>query len=103
VMSAHPVGSIWAAHQGDSVEPVRDWRAEAVLVVRPGMDVSVHVLPAHDAKFAARVLAGETLAEAAEIAGVDDFDFGSALVGLTSLGALRATADRTDGEKEERT
>ena len=97
-MSAHPAGSIWSAHQGDEVAPVRDWRAEAVLVVRPGMQVSVHVLPARDAKFAARVLAGETLADAAEaaIAEDGDFDFGAALVGLISLGALRAAAKRRE-------
>ncbi len=100
VMSAHPVGSIWAAHQGDEVEPVREWRAEAVLVARPEMDVSVHVLPARDAQFAARVLAGDTLAEAAEaaITGHGGFDFGSALVGLISLGALRAAASLREGQ-----
>ena len=47
--SAYPAGSIWAAHEADKVEPVREWRAETVLVVRPEMQVSVHVLPACDA------------------------------------------------------
>ncbi|MEP9385608.1 DNA-binding domain-containing protein [Mesorhizobium sp. KR9-304] len=95
VMSAHPAGSIWAAHQGDHVEPVRHWCAEAVLVVRPGMDVSVHVVPARDAAFAGALLAGETLADAAQRAIEADsdsgFDFGAALVGLVSLGAFSAT------------
>jgi hypothetical protein len=101
VTSVHPVGSIWAAHQTEKVEPVSEWRGEAVLVVRPGMDVAVHVLPARDVVFAGAVLAGETLAAAAEaaIAGDGDFDFGSALVGLISLGALRATAEQKEQQK----
>ena len=75
---------------------MREWRAETVLVVRPEMQVSVHVLPACDAEFAALVLAGETLAAAAAaaIARDRDFDFGSALVGLVSLGAFRANPAR---------
>jgi hypothetical protein len=102
VLSAHPAGSIWAAHQAESVEPVPDWRAEAVLVVRPGMDVSVHVVPARDAVFAAALLAGETLAEAAQraVEAGAGFDFGAALVGLVSLGAFGAigNADTDNGD-----
>ena len=54
VRSAHPVGSIWAAHQSrDGGAAARSGPAETVLVTRPAMDVSVHVLPARDAPFAA--------------------------------------------------
>jgi hypothetical protein len=91
LVSAHPVGTIWAAHQGESVARVEIARAEAVLVTRPVLDVGVHILPAADAPFAAALFAGATLAEAASAAADDGrFDFGAALVGLTALGAFEA-------------
>lgn len=95
--SAHPVGAIWAAHQGATVTPVESWNAETVLVVRPGMAVSVHVLPPGDGPFAARLFAGHALGEAAEAALAADpgFDFGTALVGLLTLGAF---ADMQQGD-----
>jgi hypothetical protein len=98
VRSAHPVGSIWAAHQAETVEPPRTWIAETVLIARPVMDVSVTVLPARDATFAAAVLGGAGLADAAEAALREqgEFDFGSALVGLVSLGAFRAPSNHGD-------
>jgi hypothetical protein len=88
--SAYPVGSIWAAHRSEVVEPVVRSGRESVLIVRPGADVGVHVLPPCDAPFAAAVLAGATLGEAAEAALAEDagFDFGAALVGLAGLGAF---------------
>ncbi|MEW9806819.1 DUF2063 domain-containing protein [Mesorhizobium sp. ZMM04-5] len=92
VRSPFPVGSIWAAHQKETVEPPRDWRRETVLVTRPDMQVTVCILPERDAAFAAELLAGETLGDAAGVALARDatFDFGPALVGLVSLGAFRA-------------
>lgn len=95
--SAHPVGAIWAAHQGATITPVESWNAETVLVVRPGMAVSVHVLPPGDGPFAARLFAGHALGEAAEAALAADpgFDFGTALVGLLTLGAF---ADMQQGD-----
>lgn len=92
VSSPHPAGSIWAAHQGETVTPVRARRAETALVTRPAMDVTVHILPAEDAAFAHALFADETLAGAAARAAASDaaFDFGSALVGLASLGAFGA-------------
>lgn len=92
VSSAFPVGSIWAANRKDHVEPVRHWRPETVLVMRPEVEVGVHVLPTRDAEFAACILAGHPLASAAETAARADhnFDFGAALVGLVSLGAFGA-------------
>ncbi len=97
VSSAHPVGSIWAAHQTTVVTGVTEWRAETVLVVRPDMAVNLHVLPGQDAPFARAIFAGETLAAAAEAALAQDanFDFGAALVGLAALGAF---ADIHEGD-----
>ncbi|BCH35909.1 DUF2063 domain-containing protein [Mesorhizobium sp. L-8-10] len=90
IRSQHPIGSIWAAHQKPTVVRPADWRPEAVLVVRPDMAVVVHVLPPSDVLFAAALLGGAALGEAAEEAsGADEqFDFGSALLGLVGLGAF---------------
>lgn len=98
IASPHPVGSIWAAHQGETVEPVSNWRAETVLVARPAMEVSVHILPADGAAFATVLFAGETLGDAAErVAALHPgFDFGAALVGLVSLGAFHTIIEEDD-------
>jgi hypothetical protein len=90
VVSAFPVGTIWMAHRTDPIGPVRDWTAEGVLVVRPAASVDVHVLPPGDVAFAAAVLAGRPLADAALAACDPAFDFGRALVGLVSAGAFVA-------------
>lgn len=96
--SSYPAGSIWAAHQGTTVEPLRSSHPETVLVVRPEMDVFVHILPAGDAPFAAALFRGDMLGAAAEAAMAEDssFDFGTALVGLVSLGAFAALAMKED-------
>jgi hypothetical protein len=88
--SAWPIGSIWAAHQAEAVEPVGHARPEAVLVVRPDATVTVHILPAQDVPFAEALLEGVPLGEAARKAAAAGgaFDFGSALVGLIGLGAF---------------
>ena len=98
VASQHPVGSIWAAHQGATVEPVRIWRPETVLVARPAMEVSVHILPADGAAFVEALFAGETLSDAAECVAAlhAGFDFGAALLGLISLGAFGAMIQEDD-------
>jgi hypothetical protein len=92
ISSPYPIGSIWAAHQSEIVEPVKVSRPETVLVARPVMDVSVHILPAGDVAFAQALFAGETLGQAAERASALNpcFDFGTAVVGLVSLGAFGA-------------
>ena len=92
IASLHPVGSIWAAHQNEIVEAVRNWRAEAVLVTRPALEVSVHVLPSDGAAFAEALFAGAALGDAAGRTAASDpgFDFGAALVGLVTLGAFGA-------------
>jgi hypothetical protein len=90
VQSDHPVGTIWAAHQGEEVMPVDIWRGETVLVVRPSMSVNLHILPPQDAAFARALFDGASLGEAAEIAcaRASAFDMGAALVGLHALGAF---------------
>ncbi|WCJ65144.1 DNA-binding domain-containing protein [Agrobacterium tumefaciens] len=96
VQSPFPVGSIWSAHQGETVTPIENWRAETVLVVRPAMQVEINVLPPADVAFAARLFAGASLGEAAEtaLAATSSFDFGSALIGLIGLGAFSAVEHR---------
>ncbi|MGP4671506.1 HvfC/BufC N-terminal domain-containing protein [Agrobacterium salinitolerans] len=96
VQSPFPAGSIWNAHQGETVTPPVDWRAETVLVVRPAMQVEINVLPSADVAFAARLFAGASLGEAAEtaLAATSSFDFGSALIGLIGLGAFSAVEHR---------
>ena len=90
VSSPYPIGSIWAAHQHETPEPLQASRAETVLVVRPEMDVSVIILPPEGAAFAQSLFAGERLDAASQSATLRDenFDFGRALVGLISLGAF---------------
>lgn len=92
VASSYPAGSIWAAHQSGDVAPIPATRDETVLVVRPGMDVLVRIVPARDAPFAAGLFRGDSLgmAAGAAIAADPTFDFGEALVGLVSLGAFAA-------------
>lgn len=92
VRSMYPIGSIWSAHQQEMITPVVDWRLQSVLVVRPAMTVNVHILPPQDVVFAASLFNAATLGEAAEaaFAAGPDFEFGSALMGLASLGAFSA-------------
>lgn len=100
VASRWPVGSIWSVHQEAELRPVgHPDDAETVLIVRPGAEVGVHVLPAKDARFAAALLSGATLGEAAQAAMAADgaFDFGTALVGLVGLGAFASVIPTGDG------
>lgn len=89
IRSVHPAGSIWEAHQHETVAKPAHWRPEAILVLRPGPDVQVRIVPRQDAGFAEALLAGRPIGEAAELsAGDASFDFGSAIVGLVTLGAF---------------
>ena len=89
--SAQLIQSLFST--GVTVSP---WWAETVLVTRPAMQVEISVLPPADAAFAARLLAGASLGEAAEVAlaATSSFDFGSALIGLIGLGAFSAVEHR---------
>lgn len=89
--SAHPAASIWAAHQGPGEpRPPAEWRAEDALIARPQADVSVRVLPAGGWDFAAALLAGAALGEAAEACAGESFDPGAHLVGLLEAGAFQS-------------
>ncbi len=88
VASGFPVGSIWAAHQHDDVRSVAGWTAETVLVVRPQYEVRVHIVPPADAAFAAGLLRGNPIGDAAQASASPGFDAGAALAGLVSLGAF---------------
>lgn len=96
IRSAHAVGSIWAAHQARPIGRVTATGSEAVLVTRPLFDVIVTVVPAPDAAFVQAIIGGGTLgtAAAAGLAAGSGFDFGRALLGLVSLGAFAAGANR---------
>ena len=97
--SDYPIGSIWAAQQSAEVKALTTSAAETVLIVRPGAEVRVHVLPPSDAGFAAALLAGESVMEAA-LEGEDGFDPGRALVGLVSLGAFSAIDQTEEGSDD---
>ncbi len=90
--SAHPVGSIWQAHQQDPVDSGFAWQAETVLTARPDALVMTHILPPDAATFARALFAGDSLGEAAEatMTAHPEFDFGSALAGLAGLGTFAA-------------
>ncbi len=91
IRSPYPVGTIWAMHQLDN-EPVapEEWKAEDVLVVRPGAEVLVHRLPAGTAVFLSAVKGNEPMGRAGESAliGAPEFDFGTSLVDLFAAGAV---------------
>lgn len=82
-------GSIWEAHRGEMVDALDINRRETVLVLRPGHEVDQRILAPGEARFATSLFAGDTLADAAVCASAQqDFDFGTALVGLLSAGAF---------------
>lgn len=87
--SDYPAGSIWSENQSPETGRII-FRPETVLVVRPAHQVSVHVLPAGDRGFVEAIFGGASLVEAAAAAAQNNpsFEFGSTLVGLTSLGAF---------------
>jgi len=87
--SDHPVGSIWAAHQGEGeVTPPQKWEPEAMLVTRPQANVFVRVLPPSGFEFATALFSGASLAESYTAAQSEGFDAGAHLVGLIEAGAI---------------
>jgi hypothetical protein len=93
--SNHPVGSIWAGHQGPNpVRPPQTWAGEATLVTRPHSDVLVRILPPHGFDFATALRWGATLSEAHAAAQSDGFDPGAHLVGLIEAGAITRILDQ---------
>ena len=95
VESGFAVGSIWSAHQRDSVKAVSIERPEAILLTRPHAEVRATVLPATDIAFARRLLDGATIGEAAMHTLERDacFDVIRALTGLLALGTFRRSSN----------
>jgi len=95
-----PAGSIWEAHQHDPVKPLGRSGDEVILVVRPHSEVKVHILPSTDRAFAAALFSGASLSDAAQTGSANEhFDFGRALIGLTSLGTISGLAAVSEGDK----
>jgi hypothetical protein len=86
---AHPAASIWAGHQGDGdPRAPQRWGPEDALIARPNADVTVRILPPGGYEFAAALMAGAALAEAAEPLALKDIDPGPHLAGLIEAGAV---------------
>lgn len=91
--SDHPVFSIWSAHSEHGEEANLgdiEQAAQSVLINRPQWHVSVLLLPEGADIFFESLMAGATLAHAAETAAsrVEHFDFGQHFSGLLQTGAL---------------
>lgn len=93
IASAHPVVSLWAAHQTDDPDAalgeVDMSRGEAALLTRPALDVGMMRIEPGAAVFVRRLLDGETFGAAA-LAG--NFDLSATLGLLIRGGAFVATA-----------
>jgi hypothetical protein len=89
--SSYAAGSIFSANRRDGEYPKIDpSKAEFVLVTRPHLDCALRILNAADGAFIARLLAGETLQEAAEQAAElgADFDLARSISGILEAGAF---------------
>ena len=88
--SAHPVVSLWAAHQAEDVAAALgtiDFAdAEAALVVREGLDVAILRIKAGAAEFVDKLLRGAALGEAVQASG--PFDLPATLGLLLRSGAI---------------
>jgi hypothetical protein len=93
--SAFPLFSIWQVNQARAVSPVEDWRAEAVLVARPLVEVKTLRLNAGIAAFLTALQSGRTIAEAAEAgsAGAPEFDAAEGLAELIGQNLAVALLD----------
>jgi hypothetical protein len=97
--SAHPVVSIWAAHQGPGEPaPIAAWQAEDALVHRAGDTVAILALPPGEAVFldAVRALAPLGAAAATALAEAPGFDVGRALARLIGGGLVVALQQDTE-------
>jgi hypothetical protein len=88
--SAHPVVSLWAAHQGDdaatALAAIDMAQGEAALLLRPGLDVEIVRIDPGAAEFIRRLQAGDALG-----AVTGEFDVAAALGLLIRHGAIVAT------------
>lgn len=93
VRSAHPIASIWFAHQGcdpgAALGQLPRTREDAI-VTRPGADVQIRRLPGGAAVFIGQLIAGHPLGEAAQTAAdaSETFDAATAIGGLFESGAV---------------
>lgn len=89
--SPHPAATIWAMNTGGRpLSSIDDWQGEDTLVVRPYMSVETIGLPPGGALFFRRLVAGATLACAADTAGHTEprFDLSANLAILLRSGAF---------------
>ena len=88
IASPYPIVSIWETNAYDEqVRPIGpELPGEAALVIRPELHVTVLRLDPAEYAFAAALAAGETLAEAAAL---DGLDLGASLAKLIAAGAFR--------------
>jgi hypothetical protein len=66
--SPFPIVSIWRAHQQEGEPRIDKFRGEAALVLRPDLDVEVHLLSRGGYQFLSALQQGASLARAATIA-----------------------------------
>jgi Putative DNA-binding domain len=97
VASQHPVVSIWQAHNFDDGDACQDvlraviQQPEACMMVRPTLDVTVHLLAEATFGLIAALGAGRCLGEAAEGAAVESTDDLAGMLGFVfSIGAIAA-------------
>ncbi len=91
IRSQHPIVTIWAMNAGEAgLAPVEDWRCEDALVIRPGLEVEVRLLPPGGAAFLQALAKGTPLAAAVEIALSDNsrFDLTANLALLIGAGLV---------------
>ena len=95
VASPFPVGSIWLAHQTDTVGDVGSWDPEMVLISRPEMAVSLTVLAPPIGAFACALWAGSDLHQATALASQawPDFDPGRSFGQILALGGFAIPGD----------
>jgi hypothetical protein len=88
IASPYPIVSIWETNAYDEqVRPIGpELPGEAALVIRPELQVTIVRLDPAEYAFAAALAAGETLAEAAAL---DGLDLGASLAKLIAAGAFR--------------
>jgi hypothetical protein len=93
IPSPHPIVTIWAMHSGErELAVIENWHGEDALVVRPHLDVKVHLLPSGGASFLLALADGKQLAAAAAAALSDhhEFDLSRNLAGLIGLGLVQS-------------
>ncbi len=92
VRSPWPAVTVWRMNVSDvPMTPVDFTVAEDALIVRPGAEVEVRIVPPGGAAFVTALAAGDTLLAAAETAQAADqrFDLAGNIAGLFAAGALR--------------